>query len=225
MSDPLVSVVIPTYNGAQFIAEALHSVRAQEYHPTETIVVDDGSTDASAAIIQAFAGVRYIHQHNQGVGAARNTGVRAATGEFIAFLDQDDRWTPPKLRLQVDYLRQYPEAGGVLAHHQVVLEEATPWPSWLKSETPDNQSALMPSTLVVHKSIFEQVGYFNPEYRIASEWEWMARVKQAGITLSVLPEVLVQYRVHTTNASHRRQVLQKELFDIVRRSVERQRRT
>src|ERR1044072_7097933 len=111
---PLVSVIIPVYNGARFLLAALESVFAQTYRPFEVIVVDDGSADDSGRIAQSFSGVHYIRQANQGVAAARNTGIEAARGEFYAFLDQDDLWTPEKLRLQIQHMLNHPDLGYTL---------------------------------------------------------------------------------------------------------------
>src|SRR5213078_156464 len=108
---PLVSVIIPVYNGARYLRAALESVFAQTYRPIEVIVVDDGSGDDSGVIAQSFPDVHFIHQENQGVAAARNHGFDAARGEFIAFLDQDDLWTPEKLKVQVNYLLNHPDVG------------------------------------------------------------------------------------------------------------------
>ena len=100
MDKPLVSVIVPVYNGEHYLSFAIHSILRQDYHPSEVIVVDDGSTDNSANIARSFKEVRYIHQSNQGVAMARNVGIAAARGEFIAFLDADDLWTPNKLSIQ-----------------------------------------------------------------------------------------------------------------------------
>ena len=110
----LVSVVIPTYNRAHLIGETIESVLAQTYQPVEIIVVDDGSRDNTREVVERYgAAVRYIHQSNAGVSAARNAGFVAARGEFVALLDSDDLWLPWKLEAQVSVLRRYPEVGMV----------------------------------------------------------------------------------------------------------------
>src|SRR4051812_1301977 len=98
----MVSVIIPTYNSAALLAQAIASVLAQSVLPAEIIVVDDGSTDATEQLVQCHGSrVKYVRQRNQGVSAARNRGVASASGEFIAFLDADDVWHPRKLELQM----------------------------------------------------------------------------------------------------------------------------
>lgn len=100
----LVSVIIPTFNRADFVAEAIRSARAQTYAPTEIIVVDDGSTDDTARRVAAFEGVAYHYQNNRGQGAARNRGLAAARGEFVASLDSDDLWDADFLARSVECL-------------------------------------------------------------------------------------------------------------------------
>src|SRR6187549_3720033 len=108
---PLVSIIVPVYNGERYLRAALESIFAQTYRPLEVIVVDDGSVDDSGVIAQSFPEVRYIRQENQGVAAARNHGIETARGEFYAFLDQDDLWTPEKLTVQISYLLNDPDLG------------------------------------------------------------------------------------------------------------------
>src|SRR5690606_19821926 len=122
MNNPLVSAVVPVYNGERYIAEALRSILAQQYRPLEIIAVDDGSTDGSTAIIQSFPEVRYIGGPNRGVAQPRNTGIAEAQGEFIAFLDQDDQWTPDKLMCQIGYMLEHEELGYTVGMQGLYLE-------------------------------------------------------------------------------------------------------
>jgi glycosyltransferase involved in cell wall biosynthesis len=111
-AEPLVSVVIAAYNGAQYLPEAIDSALAQTYPKVEVIVVDDGSTDSTAEVVGAYgARVRYLYQQNAGTAAARNTGIQSAQGELIALLDQDDRWLPEKLARQVPLFFDEPRVG------------------------------------------------------------------------------------------------------------------
>jgi len=113
-STPLVSIIIPAYNAEKFVLEAIHSVLQQHYAPLEILLIDDGSNDGTAALVQREAPqVKIIQQPNAGVAAARNTGLRHVTGNYICFLDADDGWFPGKLEAQVNYLQQHPEVGVV----------------------------------------------------------------------------------------------------------------
>src|SRR5882757_4082321 len=108
MNTPLVSVIMPAYNAEKYIAEAINSVKQQTYTAWELIVIDDGSTDNTAAIIKKYAGtdnrIMYTYQANGGQGKARNNGLKKATGEYVAFLDADDLWIPEKLNTQVEIM-------------------------------------------------------------------------------------------------------------------------
>ena len=118
MDKPLVSVIIPAFNAAEYIRQTLNSVLAQTYQAMEVIVVDDGSSDATGAIVEEFvkkdARVQLVRQSNAGVGAARNTAIRMARGEYIAPLDADDIWFPEKLEKQVACMEQCGEETGLV---------------------------------------------------------------------------------------------------------------
>src|SRR3989441_7830895 len=121
MTMPVVSVVIPVYNGERYLADAIQSVLDQTYQNLEVIVVDDGSRDGSAAVAKRFGeAIRYVHRANGGVCKARNTGIAVARGTYLAFLDQDDLWLPDKLAAQVAYLDSHPEVGAVYCQCQVM---------------------------------------------------------------------------------------------------------
>ena len=122
MKKPLVSVIVPVYNGAQFIGEAIESVFVQNYDPLEIIIVDDGSTDETANIVKSYNNMHYIYQPNQGVAAARNSGIENSMGKLIAFLDADDCWAPNKLNIQVDCLLKHPHIGYTLGRQKNFLE-------------------------------------------------------------------------------------------------------
>jgi len=124
MPKPGISVVIPTYNRAGCISEAIDSVLAQTRADFEIIVVDDGSTDATQEVLARYGNrIRYIYQENAGVSAARNRGVREARGEWVAFLDSDDEWLPEKLDRQTACLAIYPDVIGIVSDVQMIVGE------------------------------------------------------------------------------------------------------
>src|SRR4030067_1442187 len=111
MADPLIIIIIPVYNAEQYLPETLDSVFTQTYTNIEVITVDDGSTDKSAEIIKRYPAVKYIRQKNGGVSNARNSGIKASSGDYIAFLDQDDLWLPEKLKIQLEIASRHQESG------------------------------------------------------------------------------------------------------------------
>lgn len=225
MESSLVSVIIPVYNGERYIASTLRSVLAQDYRPIEILVIDDGSDDQSAEIARGFQEVRYFHQSNQGAAVARNVGLENALGELVAFLDADDTWMPDKLALQVRYLLDHPELGFVLARQRIFLEPGVERPSWLKEELLANDSVgYVPSTLLARKTVFAQIGGFDPRSVPAEDVEWFFRAKDAGVLMGVVPEVLLHKRVHGSNLGHGTAISQPRLLQALRSSVERQKK-
>ncbi|MCB9100902.1 MAG: glycosyltransferase [Anaerolineales bacterium] len=200
--NPLVSVIIAVKNGERFLAAAIESVLAQDYHPYEIMVVDGHSTDRTAQIAHSFSPVRYIEQQGRGIPAAYNTGIGAAQGELIAFLSHDDYWTPDKLRLQVEYLIAHPEIQYTVARLKFFLEPGQPPPVGFRPELlqGDHVGRVM-ETLVVRKSLFNELGLFRIDLSTAEDVEWFARANDQGIKMAVIPQVLLHKRVHNSNSS------------------------
>lgn len=218
--NPLVSVIIPVYNGERYLSLAIQSILEQDYHPFEVIVVDDGSVDNSGDIARSFNEVHYIYQSNQGVSVARNVGIAAAQGEFIAFLDADDLWASNKLSVQVDYLLKHPQVGYSLVKVHNFLEPGTSRPSWLRAD----EMYYLPSALVVRKSVIDEIGFFNPRYRVGEDTDWFFRAKDTGISMAILPDVLVQRRIHDSNLCYEKPAFRSRmLMRILKTSLDRQR--
>ncbi len=221
---PLVSVVVPVYNGAPFLPRALASVQAQGYPRLETIVVDDGSTDGSAGVAGRYPGVRCLAQDNGGVAAARNTGIRAAQGELLAFLDQDDMWLAGKLTTQVGYLVEHPEVDFVLARQRIALEPGTDRPSWLPPALlAQDHVGYFPGTLVARRRVFDAVGLYDPRTPPGESADWFARARDAGVPMAILPQVLLEKRIHDHNQSHDVDRVRHAVLTALRASVDRKR--
>lgn len=222
---PLVSVIIPVYNCDRYLEQAIRSVLDQHYRPLELIVVDDGSEDHSADIAQSFKEVRYLHQPNQGVAAARNTGIAGAHGEFLAFLDADDLWPPNKLSAQVLYMLEHPQTGYTLTSLVNFLEPGTDWPSWANNDPrSEGQNAYSPCTLLARKTVFDCIGNFDSRYKIGEDTEWFVRAKDAEIPFMILSDVVVQRRIHGANLCYEKSALRKHtLMEILKASVDRKR--
>lgn len=221
MKKPYVSVIVPVYNGVKFIAEAIESICAQNYHPLEIIIVDDGSTDDTSNIVQSYKNIRYIYQPNQGVAAARNTGIKNSSGELIAFLDADDLWEHNKLNVQVDCLLKHPHIGYTLGRQQNFLELGIDKPFWLRKEHLLNDHVGFLPTLIIRRRIFDRVGLFNSDYIISSDVEWFSRVKDACIPMMVVPEIVLFRRIHSANLSYQSKAGDPVLLRALRESVRR----
>jgi len=208
-----VSVIIPAYNAEAFIAETINSALAQTLPPYEIIVIDDGSKDNTANIVSQFDyPVRLIRQENQGVSAARNTGIRNATGNFIAFLDADDLWTTSKLEEQLQFFENHPDAGTVITDelyfvddHKVIVESylnktifaphlpieasilKTPI-TWLFTE-----SFVGTSSVVCRKEVLDKAGLFDESLSICEDRDmWIKLAFEAP--LGLIPEVMIHKR-------------------------------
>ena len=223
MSGPLVSVIVPVHNGADFLAEALESAFAQDYAPLEVLVVDDGSEDGSREVARNYP-VRYLRQEHSGVAVARNTGLQAARAELIAFLDADDTWCAGKLRAQVDHLLAHPDIDLVLGRMEVFVQPGTEPPPWLPAawlRVPQN--GLLP-TMLARRTVFERVGPFDPSFPIGEDTDWLARAFAEGVRHTALPDVVLRYRIHGANTTDRhREGSGRALMRVLRASAQRKR--
>jgi glycosyltransferase involved in cell wall biosynthesis len=229
----LVSVVIPVYNGGSFLTKAIESTLSQTYKPIELIVVDDGSVDDSADIISSYGTrLRPIRQPNAGVAQARNVGIRAARGDFVAFLDQDDWWLPTKVAKQVEFFGQDHDLG--LVHTDAAFYH-DPSASFigrinrLRPELLTGRSferlllgnAILNSSVMVRRSVLNTVGTINIEIRgntIQDYDLWLRIAKQSSF--GFIAEKLVVYRLHPGQGMwDARRSLVEEL-DLVERLVE-----
>jgi glycosyltransferase involved in cell wall biosynthesis len=216
---PLVSVIIPAHNGEKYLAEAIQSVLDQEYPHYEVWVIDNGSTDRTEGVAKAFLGVQYRAVDTMGVAFARNKGVSLSRGEFLAFLDQDDMWTPEKLTKQVAFLQAHPKFGGVVGKQQMYLEPGCVKPHWLKAEFLQSpQHGYLPSALLVRREAF--CG-FDTRLALTSDVDWFFKAREKGLSIGVLDEVVVHRRIHEENHSNHCSALQKELLFLIKQSLQR----
>jgi glycosyltransferase involved in cell wall biosynthesis len=226
VTDVLVSVIVPVYNGERFLAAALDSIRAQDHRPLEIVVVDDGSDDGTPAIAQARGDVRYERHPHRGLAATRNAGVEAARGDFIAFLDADDLWPAHKLRAQVAHLLEHPETDYVVAHLRNFLEPGHERPAWLRPELLEHeQIAFSTGTLLARRRMFERIGTFDTRFVVGDDTDWFARAQAAGLVAAVLPEVLLERRIHDRNhTGETLDVCRSTAIEILKASLDRRRR-
>ena len=223
--NPLISVMIGAYNAAPYLGEAIESVFAQDYEPIELIVVDDGSTDGTADVARGFAEVHVIQQENGGNGAARNRAVENASGELYAFLDADDRFTPGKLTLQKAELDADPGLDIVFGHVREFLspelDEDTR--AGLRPPAPEPMPWTAPNLMLVRRASFERVGPFTTAVRVGVTVDWFARAAEAGLRYSILPDVVLERRLHTQNNGLRESASRSQYLEVIRQAMERRR--
>ena len=213
----LVSAIIPVFNGELFVAEAINSVLAQDYEPKEIIVADDGSTDGSVAVARAFPGVTVLELEHGGVSAARNAGVQASRGEWLAFLDADDAWLPGKLSAQVAAGERRPNAGFILCERVFQFDEVPAWFVWPTGR--DSKTCFEPSAWLIRKSTFTEVGPFEVGRALGEDVNWLMRAWTMGIRHAVVRETYVNRRIHGANASAQLPSADRQLLDLLRESL------
>lgn len=209
MSQPLVSVIIPNYNYARFLPQAVDSVLQQTYSRVEVIVVDDGSRDDSESVSAAYGDrIRWFRQENRGVSAARNRGASAAGGEYLAFLDADDYWLPTKLERQLELYRRDTELG--LTHcgveefdnqGRLSARRLEGMEGWVARELLLFERAVIlggGSGLMMPRALFEEVGGFDERLSTSADWELFYRLASRR-RVGFVAEPLVRYRIHGAN--------------------------
>lgn len=200
MERPLISVIIPVFNGARYLAEAIESVNAQDYRPIEIIVVDDGSTDESRAVAASFVEVKLLALSHQGAGPARNAGVKLAQGSILAFLDADDIWTKNKLSLQAAVLEDRPDVDAVFGHIQQFHSPELTDVETAAIQCPElAMPGPIPSTMFIRREAFERAGSFHDSGVYGETLEWYLRAKEIGLNIFMHPEVLARRRLHGDN--------------------------
>lgn len=211
----LVSVVVPAWNAAAFLSEAIRSILAQDAGPLEIIVVDDGSSDDTSRVAASFgAPVRVLMQDHAGIAAARNRGVSAARGPLLAFLDADDLWTPEKLRLQRRALDSSPSFDMVFGH-AVEFSGTSP------SGAP--RPALLPGSALIRRASFDRVGRFREDLRVGEFVDWLARAREAGLRHAVLDAVCLRRRLHAANTGRILAGARQDYVKVVRDALQRRR--
>ena len=224
MQQPLVSVILPVYNGDRYIHEAIQSVVNQTYPAHEIIVIDDGSIDKSVAIARQFPQVQVVIQDHQGEATSRNCGVELATGEFIAFLDADDRWMPNKLECQVQAFIDNPLLDLVFTNvQQFISPELAPEIRARLHCPPEPMAGKIPTTVMIRRSLFQSVGLLNPQLTIGAFMDWFIRAEETGITALTLMQTLAERRIHTTNTGIQLRDSRSDYVHLVKAALDRRR--
>ena len=235
--DRLVSAVIPTYNYARFVGRAVSSVLAQTYRDIECIVVDDGSTDGTEEVLAAFGtGVRVVRQPNQGLSAARNAGIRAARGRYIAFLDADDAWHAEKVSRQVALLDGHPDTAVVGCGVRLVSgADETIGERVFDTQVSDPVDLAAQvrgiavrgfwvggsgSGALVRREAFDEVGFFDTSLKAAEDWDMWMRLA-ARYTIRNLPAALVSICLHGTGTFRNAEKFETNQWKVCAMALER----
>ena len=206
MTSPLVSCIVPVFNGEAYLDEALRSILAQTYRPLEVLAVDDGSTDGTAALIARYGDeVRSFRQPNAGPAAARNRGLGEARGDLVAFLDADDLWHPEKLARQVARFRARPELDLSVTCIQNfwVLELREEAERLRGHRLAEPAPGYVAPTMLARRGLFRTVGLFDESWRHVHDTEWFVRAGDHGVVTELLKDVLVYRRLHPNSRSRR----------------------
>ena len=236
-----VSVIIPTYNCAQYITEAVESVLNQTYKDFEIIVVDDGSTDNTKEVIKPYLNkIKYIYQQNSGPSAARNRGIKEAKGEYIAFLDADDIWLAQKLELQIKFMEKEKEVGLIFSDMILFNEKGIIKNSFLKEKLFFNKLSIKPlsstekviydnvfnallqenfiptNTVIVKKECFNKVGFFDKTlFSVEDRDMWLRIGLFYDIGFINFPLVLTRF--HETNISANQELALKSRLKVMKK--------
>ncbi len=219
---PLVSVIIPCYNGGAYLEEAIESALAQSYQAVEIIIVDDGSTDGSSAIAQKLP-VRYVWQENRGLTASRNRGIRESRGSYVVFLDADDRLKPEAIETGLRVLAQHPQCAMTVGDHLFVSEDGSHLAdSRKKCILKSHYEALlksnfieMISSVLFRRSVLEEVGGFDTRLRVAEDYDLYLRIARDH-PICCHPAVVAEYRMHQSNASHNSELMLTMTLGVLR---------
>jgi glycosyltransferase involved in cell wall biosynthesis len=222
MQKGLVSVVIPNYNYSHYLREAIDGVLGQTYQPIEIVVVDDGSSDGSRDVLESYGStIKAIFQQNHGVSQARNTGVEASDGEFLAFLDADDLWLPKKVERQVERFVAEPELG--LVH--VGVREIDGEGKDLREKLSGGEGRIADQILMltdegvlgggsgfmVPRAVFDDIGGFDVRLSTSADWDLLYRIADR-YAVGFVSEVLLKYRVHGSNMHANVAVMERDMM-------------
>ena len=213
--NPLVSVIIPTFNRSWTIIEALQSVLAQNYKPLELIIVDDGSSDDTMEKLKPFMEqIIYLKQENKGVSAARNIGIKKSKGEFIAFLDSDDLWLPSKISCQINFFNSNPSA--IICQTEEIWirngKKVNPMKKHKKKSGMIFEESLelclvSPSSVMMKKTFFDVIGYFDEDFFACEDYDLWLR------TAITHPIFLINKSYTIKKGGHKDQLSKKHSLD------------
>lgn len=231
-SNPQISVIMATYNRAECILAALKSILRQDYAPLEIIVIDDGSTDTTHQVVAALIAeteipIRYVRQENRGQPSAFNHALRLTQGEVIAFLDDDDLWPENRLPAQLAYFS--PGSSVAVDGVGIVLGRKEYFADGVRVDESElagaNQRPFHYSlgAALIARWVFDRVGIFDDTVSYVADWDWFARARHVGISMSIAPRVTLLGRLHGGNITQNRDLGAHLTVEVIRRHMKRTR--
>lgn len=228
--DPKVSIIIPVYNGSNYLREAIDSTLAQTYKNMEVIVVNDGSNDGgkTESIAKSYGDrIRYFSKENGGVSSALNFGIKVMTGEWFAWLSHDDLYLPNKLEEQINFLSEHPEAKVVACNMEIIDDSGKVLYTRINSLHPTIKTGrqvlevwVYACSLLIHKTCFDTVGLFNTAYRTTQDLEMCLRLAY-HYPIIYQPDVLCQHRKHSESDSvTRADRMSRETYEVYKWMLE-----
>jgi len=206
-----ISIIIPTFNRIELLLKALNSVMMQTYPPLEVIVIDDGSTDDTKSILQDhYPNIKYHYQKNQGVSSARNSGLKIAAGDWIALLDSDDQWLPEKLEKQKQALCHHPDFK--VCHTEEIWIRNGVRVNPMKKHAKKGGNifqhclplcAISPSSVIIHRSVFEDVGNFDETFPACEDYEMWLRMTVKYPVMFIKEPLIIKYGGHQDQLSQK----------------------
>jgi hypothetical protein len=220
---PLITVVIPVHNGAQFLCEAVDNILSQDYPALEIIIVDDGSTDDIAEVVgKMTADVRFLQQENLGAAAARNRGIRDASGDFIAFLDVDDLWPKNNLRTLLDIMQHHKEIEIVHGYGQLMARNDDSG-TYRFVGNPQESYPYYIGAALYRRSAFESVGLFDTDLDFSEDSDWYTRASESGLGIMRLQQVTLLVRRHDKNMTREKSLVELGALRVLKKALDRKR--
>jgi glycosyltransferase involved in cell wall biosynthesis len=213
-TSPLVSAVIVCHNQARYLEDAIASVLAQTWHNVEIIVVDDGSKDETPTVARSYSEVHYVHQENKGLASARNTGLRESSGEFVVFVDADDRLLPHAVESGLDLFRKHPDSGFVFGAYRNIFDDGSAAPTEAPAipQRDEYRHLLQGNFIGMHgavlysRQVIELAGGFNQNLHACEDYELYLRIARRW-RIRGHSDVVAEYRQHDTNMSKDRALM------------------
>ena len=223
-SDLRVSVIVPVYNGAGFLAEAIASVRAQDRPVAEIIVIDDGSTDGSGDLAETLGSdIRvFRHDRNMGPAAARNSGIAEANGAVIGFLDVDDLWASDAMSLLLSRMER-PSQPAIVGGRIKVIGEPLPFGGAAAAPPIMEGYAMHFGSCLIRRQVFDEIGLVDTALRYGEDTDWFMRAREHGVPIAVIDAVTMIHRRHEGNMTLHSDHTVESTLEVIKRSLNRRR--